>query len=147
LVAVDGSEASEAALRFATKLAESESASLVLCNAIDTRDLLAKASDYGYDPAPLYDDMRATAASVIERCSELVRTGHVAYQADVVNGEPARSIVAAARVEGAGTIVVGTHGRAGLERLLAGSVAEGVVQYATVPVAVVRTSRAHARVP
>jgi nucleotide-binding universal stress UspA family protein len=49
-------------------------------------------------------------------------------------GVPHREIVAAAREEGADLIIMGTHGRSGLERFLTGSVADRVVRTAPCPV-------------
>lgn len=49
-------------------------------------------------------------------------------------GEPAEVIVATARAEGADLIVMSTHGRSGLTRLLYGSVAEAVLRGANMPV-------------
>jgi len=52
----------------------------------------------------------------------------------VAEGEPAAEIVGQARVLGANLIVMGTHGRTGLGRLLMGSVAEAVLRRAPCPV-------------
>jgi nucleotide-binding universal stress UspA family protein len=52
--------------------------------------------------------------------------------------EPARAVVDAARYNGADLIVMSTHGRGGLSRLLLGSVAESVVRTAPAPVLLVR---------
>ncbi len=53
-------------------------------------------------------------------------------------GKPAAEIVKAAKDWPADLIVVGSHGRGGVERLLLGSVAEAVMRHATCPVLVVR---------
>jgi nucleotide-binding universal stress UspA family protein len=52
----------------------------------------------------------------------------------LVTGDPAREIVRLAAAEGVDLIVMGTHGRGGLTRLLMGSVAEEVVRRAQCPV-------------
>ena len=57
-------------------------------------------------------------------------------------GDPAESIVEAARSEGADVIVVGSHGRGAIGRALIGSVSDQVVRHAPCPVLVVRSSRA-----
>lgn len=62
----------------------------------------------------------------------------------VLVGTPAPEILRAARETGAGLIVVGTHGRTGLKRVLLGSVAEAVVRHASGPVLVVRLAPAPA---
>ena len=53
-------------------------------------------------------------------------------------GEPSKEIIAAAREWSADLIVVGTHGRTGLTRVVLGSIAESVVRHAPCPVVVVR---------
>ena len=52
--------------------------------------------------------------------------------------EPAEALVEAAKRWSADLIVLGTHGRRGLQHLVLGSVAEGVVRLAPVPVLLVR---------
>ena len=54
------------------------------------------------------------------------------------DGLPAKQIVQTAKDEGCSLIVMGTHGRTGLSRLLMGSVAEHVLRHATCPVLTVR---------
>jgi nucleotide-binding universal stress UspA family protein len=53
-------------------------------------------------------------------------------------GHPARTIVEYAADETVGHVVIGSHGRVGVSRLLLGSVAEKVVRRSSVPVTVVR---------
>src|SRR5262249_7953655 len=57
-----------------------------------------------------------------------------------VEGDPGREILRAARETGADLIVMGTHGRTGLTRLLTGSVAEKVLRKAPCPVLTVKTA-------
>lgn len=56
----------------------------------------------------------------------------------LLEGPPGREIVAYAEEIGCDLIVMGTHGRGGLNRLLLGSVAERVIRSATVPVMTIR---------
>jgi nucleotide-binding universal stress UspA family protein len=56
----------------------------------------------------------------------------------LANGAPSTEIVDHATEEGCDLIVMGTHGRGGIDRLLLGSVAERVVRTATVPVLTIR---------
>ena len=60
-----------------------------------------------------------------------------------LEGEPADEIVRYSREAGADLIVMGTHGRTGLERLLLGSVAEKVLRDAACSVLVVKLPHAH----
>lgn len=56
----------------------------------------------------------------------------------VVHGEPAAEIVRVASERGVGLIVISSHGRTGLGRILFGSTAESVVRHARCPVLVVK---------
>jgi nucleotide-binding universal stress UspA family protein len=69
----------------------------------------------------------------------VVPTDHnVPFEHRLLVGEPATAIVEDAEKEGADLIVMGTHGRTGLSRLLMGSVAEAVVRRAKCPVLTVK---------
>jgi nucleotide-binding universal stress UspA family protein len=59
--------------------------------------------------------------------------------------DPAAIVLATAKEVDAGIIVVGTHGRTGMTRMLMGSVAERIVRHAPVPVLVIRTLDAAAQ--
>jgi nucleotide-binding universal stress UspA family protein len=61
----------------------------------------------------------------------------------VVDARPADAILASAQDEGTGLIVMSTHGRSGLSRLIMGSVAEEVLHRASVPVLLVRGDLSH----
>ena len=65
----------------------------------------------------------------------------------VLHGDPAEEIIRLAATCGAEMIVMGTHGRTGLMKLLMGSVAEAVVRGAECPVVVVKTPHAKNRDP
>jgi nucleotide-binding universal stress UspA family protein len=108
------------------------------------------------DPSPMArslleveDAARAQATQDLERVAERLRArqkarfnGKPPVEIEVVAklGTPAETILAEAAARGAARIVVGTHGRRGLEHVLLGSVAERVARMATVPVLI-----AHAR--
>ena len=82
------------------------------------------------------DDARRYWRSQLEQIrplDESIRVQHV-----LLEGDPATSIVSYAREPGADLIVMGTHGRTGMERLLMGSVAEKVLRDAPCSVLVVK---------
>ena len=138
LVAVDESDAADKAVTLAAGLSRTVGARCVLCNVADTRNLYAKALTYGYDPAEFVDQMRAHGRDVVERARE--QAGFAADMADVtvVEDEPAPGIIAEAERSGAAAIVIGSHGRRGLQRFFLGSIAEHVVRHSPIPVVVVR---------
>ena len=63
-----------------------------------------------------------------------------AWQVEAASGHPAETIVRIAKERAADLIVMGTHGRTGLQHVLLGSVAEKVVRLAPCPVLTVRRS-------
>jgi nucleotide-binding universal stress UspA family protein len=62
----------------------------------------------------------------------------VKYELEITSGDPGESIVAAEKRCAADLVVMATHGRHGVSRLMLGSVAERVVRSAAVPVLTVR---------
>jgi nucleotide-binding universal stress UspA family protein len=87
----------------------------------------------------------ATTAALEQGRAELERSGVAAgrvYRRSVIGhlttGDPAREILQVAAQLKADLVIVGTHGRTGLERMVVGSVAEHVVRRASCPVLVVR---------
>jgi len=70
------------------------------------------------------------------------KDGSVPFTHRLTMGDPAGEIVRIAEDEGAEMIVLGTHGRTGVTRLLMGSVAEAVVRRAPCPVLVYRETPA-----
>ena len=66
------------------------------------------------------------------------KAGRVRSRGLLYEGMPADAIIRAARAKRAGMIVMGTHGRTGLTRLLMGSVAERVIGTAPCPVLTVQ---------
>lgn len=134
LVAVDDSPPAEAALRFADD--EWPDARLTLVHVVNPADAAATAE--GGFPA----GAERWYESELERAEELL--GNVAdsvardVDTTVEVGSPADTICTFAEEIAADHVAIGSHGRTGIERVLLGSVAEGVVRGAPVPVTVVR---------
>jgi len=133
LLATDLSGASEAATAEALELARSLGAELLIVSVIDT------ATGPSLEPRVLRLDQRRTAREAEAR--GLVMRGRsvgVRVTFLVWDGEPGPSIVAAAASERADMVIVGSHGRGTVGRLVLGSVSEHVVRHAPCPVLVVR---------
>jgi nucleotide-binding universal stress UspA family protein len=73
------------------------------------------------------------------RLASTPRPGDIETQGVIAEGDPVTEILRAAAEERADFIVLGTHGRTGLTRLLMGSVAENVIRRATCPVLAAKT--------
>lgn len=81
---------------------------------------------------------RERGAEILEAATQLAAQYDRELETDVDVGKPHRTIVDRATEGGYETIVVGSHGREGVSRVLLGSVAEIVVRRSPIPVVVVR---------
>ena len=153
LIAVDGSDPSHLALLSANRLAHGLGASLEIISVIpDLPFTMGYAySDGGYLP-PFDDDryasdLAANSQAVISKALgvlEQTELKPVQVKASSVpaNGQRiAGAILLAAENLHADLIVIGTHGRGGVEELLLGSVAQGVSHHASIPVLLIRPSK------
>lgn len=134
LVAYDGSAPARKAMEYAFD--EHADDDIVLLRVVEVADSFTRMSlqavqeMLGQRRAETSEELREEVADRIDADAE--------YEIDVVSGEPAREIVAYAEDHDVDRIVVGSHGREGVSRVLLGSVAEGVVRRAPVTVIVVR---------
>lgn len=92
----------------------------------------------GDDEAKALPAWKAEADAIIARIEEWSRREGIDGSGQIRYGRPAPTILEAARAAGADLIVLGSHGRAGLRRVLQGSVSENVVAGAECPVMIVR---------
>jgi nucleotide-binding universal stress UspA family protein len=127
LVPLDGSPLSEAAVPLAEALARDYEADLLLVRALPPGGS-AEAEVAAQDEAEAY--LRALTADLTARGRSV--------EWKVWYDEPARAIAEAARYNGIDLVVMSTHGRGGVSRLIVGSVAETLVRQAPVPVLLVR---------
>lgn len=133
LLPFDGSDGAKAVLEHAGKLANWADATLhVLCVADTTRDSVTTVGTEVVDAL-----VQEGEAVVAEATSTLGRLG-VDYETDVVQGNPAPTIVEYADEYDHDLIVMATHGREGISRHLIGSVSEKVVRLSPVPVLTAR---------
>ena len=141
LVAVDGSETSNLALREAIRLAKHHQATLRLVHVVDETPAVVAA-----DAPYLLDYQKASREAgqeVLSTCGAIVGEGGM--QADTklhiietLNQHTYDAIEEEAEQWPADLIVVGTHGRRGIRHFILGSVAEGLIRIATRPVLLIR---------
>lgn len=140
LVPVDGSATSNRGLKEALELAKAVGGQLLVVHVVENAPLIAAPEAATYLPQ-LVDDLRAAGSKVVKTAKSRAEKAGIACETFVVEtaGRPVyESIVAEARRRKANVIVLGTHGRRGLARVLMGSDAEGVVRESSVPVMLVR---------
>ncbi|MBP89472.1 MAG: universal stress protein UspA [Planctomycetaceae bacterium] len=128
LVPTDFSHTGDAALEMATALARNAGAMLLIVHAEEPPAAYGGGELYYGMPEPATDDLRKMLHKV-EPTDPTVR-----YEHRLITGDPAHAIVRLAKDEGVDMIVMGTHGRTGLSRMLMGSVAEAIVRRAECPV-------------
>jgi len=121
----DFSQRADLAFQLACSLAQDHDAKLIVVHIVDASNQAgADVSDDGL---------------MGEKLAELCeRYPHVHIELRMVHGDPATEIVHVAREAGSDMIVMGTHGRSGLGRLLLGSIAEEVLRRADCPVLTVK---------
>jgi nucleotide-binding universal stress UspA family protein len=140
LVPVDGSDTSARALQEAVKLANGKAKLRLVYVLEDAYPLDAEAFSY-IDTEALHEAARHTGERILAQAAGSVRQSGAAVETSLLEagGQRIASVIdAAAKSWQAELIVLGTHGRSGLSRLLLGSVAEGVVRGTTIPVLLIR---------
>lgn len=138
LVPTDGSDGVERAVRHAVDLAVEHGATvhaLYVVNSASYAGMPMESSWEGVD-----EMLRADAESAVELVRAVGDDYDVPVETAVIDGTPSSEIVRYAESEGCDLIVMGTHGRGGIDRLLLGSVAEKVVRGSSVPVLTVRVT-------
>lgn len=134
LLATDLSATSSPAEREALKLAAGLHARLVAVSVIDAGALRLPGGRFRARVDQVRDEREVAAQALVARAQDMgVPTAFLVWE-----GDPGEAIVDAATAEHADLIVLGTHGRRGVERSLLGSVSDHVVRHAPCPVVVVR---------
>jgi nucleotide-binding universal stress UspA family protein len=139
LVALDGSDCSELALRHAVQLARTYRAKLRLLHVIDEVAFNVGQPD---TPKEFWQTVRAVGKDILRSAKARAAESGVAAQTKLLEiptmgsliRHVAEVIVQEAVRDHADLVVIGTHGRRGLSRLILGSVAEGVLRGSPVPV-------------
>jgi nucleotide-binding universal stress UspA family protein len=133
VLGTDFGPVSAAAERAAIRAAAERGADLVIVHAIDARTLRLPGGRWRERVDQARAGREREAAFAVARA----RAGGVAARVLIWNGDPATCVVEAAKAEGADRIVVGSHGRGRIGRLIAGSVSASVVGQAACPVEIV----------
>ena len=138
----DFSECAEKARAHATELALALGAEVILFHVSVETPLYAEGLMGMKEVREIYDAQRKWAGETLEARAAEMRNAGVTARWEMAVGAPWEEIVRAAEKEGVDLIVMGTHGRRGLDRLLLGSVANKVIRTANCPVLTVREKKA-----
>ncbi len=137
LVPMDLSDQADQALEYArTEYPEADITVLHVINPVGagySTDYMG--TDYWED---WYDDAQNRAEDLFDRIKRETTEHTGTLTTETVTGQPAREIVEYAQTNAIDHIIMGSHGRSGMSRILLGSVAETVVRRSPVPVTVTR---------
>ncbi|SEN80647.1 Nucleotide-binding universal stress protein, UspA family [Halorientalis persicus] len=135
LLPTDGSAEMEPVVDHAAALADRDDASIHALYVVDAASFSSLPMETSWEGISelLYEEGTA-ALNEVER----IVGGRAPVERIVAEGKPSKTIVEHADDDGCDLIVMGTHGRGGIDRLLLGSVAERVVRRSPVPVMTVR---------
>lgn len=135
LVAVDGSEVSMKAVDHAARIAKEESASLTALHVIPTPqiEVTGQIADY-------YEEARRPVKKWMKDVESIAAQHNLTVKTEILVGAYSilDAILGYAEHQSIDLIVSGTRGRTQSRKLLVGSVAAGIVEYASCPVLVVR---------
>jgi len=143
-VAIDGSKTSDTALGEAIKLAGEMGSTLLLLHVCEELPIMWEPD--GMNAVPMQDIMKAitdAGNALLEKCKKRVASQGLGVETNLVEsfgGRIGGIISEEAQKWNADLLVVGTHGRRGFEHLLMGSVAEGVIRTASMPVLLIRAN-------
>ena len=135
LIAVDGSAASDGAVRVGLEVAEGEGADVVFVHAYPPVDLLPGV--YGTTAAAVHTPNADDSAPLVAALA-IAEAHDVAATAELLVGDPAAEIVTYADSIGADLIVIGSRGLGAIGRMLLGNVSRAVLRESRRPVLVVR---------
>jgi nucleotide-binding universal stress UspA family protein len=134
LVPTDGSEGAEAAIDPAVDVARTYDARLHALSVVDTM-----ATGVDVRSGTIIESLERSAQSAVETLDERATQASVsAVETAIEHGTPYRGIRSYVERHDIDLVVMGTHGRSGIERYLLGSVAEKTVRTSPVPVMTVR---------
>ncbi|WP_231188713.1 universal stress protein [Haladaptatus sp. DYF46] len=140
LLPVDGSEGAKTAIEQAITHAQTYDAELHVLHVIDQSAVeLTTPSIEGISTDVVYEQLNEQGQALVNEVTEETNEAGVTTTTEIVEyGSPYEEIQSYAAEQDIDLIVIGTHGRSGLDRQLLGSVAEKVIRTAEVPVLAVQ---------
>ncbi len=140
LVPIDGSDISMLAVSKATALAKTFGSAVTVLYVVDPYPFTGVGADFAYGQSQYLSAATAEANTALDAARAAITAAGVEVTTVVGEGHTVHDgIVSAVLSTGADLIVMGSHGRRGLEKLVLGSVTQRVLGAVHVPVLVVRT--------
>jgi len=140
LVPIDGSPTSELAVSKAIGLAKAFDSKVTAIYVVDPYPFAGVGADFAYGQSQYLNAAKAAATDALANARKQMEASGVQIDAATVESHAVwRGILEAADSGGADLIVMGSHGRSGIEKLMLGSVAQKVVANTRLPVLLVRS--------
>jgi nucleotide-binding universal stress UspA family protein len=142
LVPIDGSELSERALALTTTFARAQAAEVILVRVVEP--------PLWYDPEPdgitsadiyqeLVDAVEQEAQAYLDRLVTQLEADGLRVRGELLHGSPSPVLLEYEERVQPDLIIMGTHGRSGIQRFALGSIADRLVREGTVPVLLIRS--------
>ncbi len=147
LFPTDFSQGARAAMDHAVSLARDYNAKLILLYVIQDISIAEWYIPSSLSVTDLIEDMQKSAWKEMDKWSEEVSAQVKDVEKLVVRGVPFVEIIRTAKEKGADLVIIGTHGRTGIDHMLFGSTAEKVVRKAPCPVLTVRIAGKEFKMP
>jgi nucleotide-binding universal stress UspA family protein len=140
LLAIDDSKCSETAIQMVVAQAWPQDTEVRVLHVLEPLSLLLGREMGGYDPEfeTIWKAQREQAKALVTKTTGMLRASGFNVTSTLDEGDPKSRIIDVASEWNADLIVLGSHGRKGLDRFLMGSVAESVARHANCSVEIVR---------
>ena len=140
LVAMDTSKFSQHALQSVMARPWPPNSEVKVLNVVEPPSLLLGREMGGYDPEfeAVWKALRDEAKDLVQKAGDQLRTAGFQVSTELIEGDPKSQIIDVANEWRADMIVLGSHGRSGLDRFLMGSVSQDVVRHAHCSVEIIR---------
>ena len=144
LIATDGSDLADEAVQHGLSLAKEQNSKVIIVTVTEPWSLLemtAHIESAGWEnPIEEYQNVEAAAANkVLTSATDLAENSGVDYKTQhVKDNHPAEGIIEAANSNKSDLIIMASHGRRGIKKVILGSVANEVVSHSPIPVLIVR---------
>ncbi|KTD09119.1 universal stress protein [Legionella gratiana] len=137
MVAVDGSKTSSLALKEAIQLAKNQNSKLCVVHIIDTL------YEGDVDREAFVELIKKQGQEVLKSIKKKLNRVKIEFEMKLVELTPSKSQIAEKLVDeatgwSADLIIIGTHGRRGIQHILTGSVAEEIIRISKIPVLLVK---------
>ena len=143
LLAIDDSKSSEAAIQALITQTQPKGTEVRVLHVIEPLPIAYSGGEWGYsvDWQKVIQEQRKQAEVLVAQAADTLRSAGFTVKTAIEDGSAKSIIVDSAAKWPADLIVVGSHGRKGLDRFLLGSVSEAVARHAPCSVQIVRAAK------